>query len=292
MAQKLINFNGLYGDTLAPLLPNFIHYEVLETRCKMYDWEIKTHLHTDLYQLFVLQEGENILLIGNEEITLPSPSIVLIPTNTLHGFHFQPQIIGSVITFSESFLEILFKEFPQIILELNQLRYFSFNDHEVIFEHIAQLQTEIIRELEEDNKGKQLVVQSLFQLLFVKIYRFIITQKEAFSHSDNRTLQYFQGFQKSIKRSIQESKSIEAYSQELGITSVHLNRICKSIAQKSALEMVQEYVINEAKMYLLNTSYTISEISYFLNFKDPAYFTRVFRKKTGISPTGFRSNSV
>lgn len=290
MSQKLVNFNGLYGDTHAPLLPNFIHYEVLETRCKMYDWEIKKHLHTDLFQLFVLQEGDNILLVGDDEVILPSPSIVLIPTNTLHGFHFQPQIIGSVITFSESFLEILFKEFPQIILELNQLRYFSFKEHEAVFGQIAALQTEIIGELEEEKKGKQLVVQSLFQLLFVKLYRFIITQKEAFNYSDNRTLHYFQGFQKSIKRSIQESKSIEAYAHELGITSVHLNRICKSIAQKSALEIVQEYVVNEAKMYLLNTSYTISEISYFLNFKDPAYFTRVFRKKTGVSPTEFRGN--
>jgi len=288
MSQKLVNFNGLYGDKYAPLLPNFIHYEVLETRCKMYDWEIKKHLHTDLFQLFVLQEGDNILLAGDDEVILPSPSIVLIPTNTLHGFHFQPQIIGSVITFSESFLEILFKEFPQIILELNQLRYFSFKEHEAVFEQIAALQTEIIRELDEEKKGKQLVVQSLFQLLFVKLYRFIITQKEAFNYPDNRTLHYFQRFQKSIKRSIQESKSIEEYAQELGITSVHLNRICQSIAQKSALEIVQDYLITEAKKYLLNTSYTISEISYFLDIKDPAYFARIFRKKTGVSPSAFR----
>ena len=47
---------------------------------------------------------------------------------------------------------------------------------------------------------------------------------------------------------------------------------------------------NEAKKYLLNTNYSISEVSYFLNFKDPAYFTRLFKKMTGVTPSEFRKN--
>jgi AraC family transcriptional regulator, transcriptional activator of pobA len=89
---------------------------------------------------------------------------------------------------------------------------------------------------------------------------------------------------------LHESKSIEEYAKELNITAVHLNRICQSIVQKSALQIVQDYLINEAKKYLLNTSYSVSEVSYFLNFKDPAYFTRLFKKQTGVSPSDFRKN--
>ena len=290
MTKDLINFQGLYGDHKTPLLPDFIHFELLETRSKVYDWEIKEHLHTDLFQLFVLQEGQGILVSEQEEINLESPCIVTIPTNTLHGFHFQPNVKGEVITFSESFLESIFQKKPQLLLELNRLRCLDFKEHDSQFSEISVLQSQIIEELIEEQAEKQLLIQSLFQLLFIRIYRFILSQNKRFTASDNRTLQYFQAFQKSIKQSVQESKSIQDYAKELNITAVHLNRVCQQVAQKSALELVQEYLINEAKKYLLNTSYTIAEISYFLNFKDPAYFTRLFKKRTGVSPSEFRKN--
>ena len=135
---------------------------------------------------------------------------------------------------------------------------------------------------------KQAVIQALFQLFFINIYRFSLSLKSLISVSNNRTLGYFQAFQKSIKRSLQETKSINEYAQELNITAVHLNRICQSLVQKSALQLVQEFLISEAKKYLLNTNYSISEVSYLLNFKDPAYFTRLFKKQTGVSPSEFK----
>jgi AraC family transcriptional activator of pobA len=69
---------------------------------------------------------------------------------------------------------------------------------------------------------------------------------------------------------------------------MHLNRVCKIVVDKSPLQILHELVVAEAKKYLLNTSYSISEISYFLNFNDPAYFTRLFKKNVGVSPSDFR----
>ena len=42
------------------------------------------------------------------------------------------------------------------------------------------------------------------------------------------------------------------------------------------------------KNTLLNTSYSVSEIAYFLNFSDPAYFSRLFKKVVGVPPGEFR----
>jgi AraC family transcriptional activator of pobA len=286
--KTLINFNGLYGDNHYPLLPDFIHYESLEIRSKMYDWEINEHLHTNLFQIFIIESGSGILVSEQQEINFEAPCLILIPTNTLHGFVFQPNIIGEVLTFSESFLESLFKNSPKILLEINHLNLISFGGNAVIFEQILQYKILIIKDLYEDNIEKQAVIQALFQLFFINIYRFSLSLKSLISVSNNRTLGYFQAFQKSIKRSLQETKSINEYAQELNITAVHLNRICQSLVQKSALQLVQEFLISEAKKYLLNTNYSISEVSYLLNFKDPAYFTRLFKKQTGVSPSEFK----
>jgi AraC family transcriptional activator of pobA len=145
-----------------------------------------------------------------------------------------------------------------------------------------------LNELIDENPEKRNVIQLLFQLLFIQIYRFSILEKQEISISDNKMLNYFKSFQKSIKQTITETKSVENYAKEMSITSVHLNRVCQAIVRKSALQIIHEYLIAEAKKYLLNTNYSISEVSYLLNFKDPAYFTRLFKKQTGVSPSEFR----
>jgi AraC family transcriptional activator of pobA len=53
---------------------------------------------------------------------------------------------------------------------------------------------------------------------------------------------------------------------------------------------VQDYYISEAKKYFSHTSLSIAEVAYQLNFEDPAYFSRYFKKKEGISPREFVRN--
>ncbi|MFX5756507.1 helix-turn-helix domain-containing protein, partial [Acinetobacter baumannii] len=69
----------------------------------------------------------------------------------------------------------------------------------------------------------------------------------------------------------------------------HLNRICNEVRGKSALSIIQEHLIEQAKTYLLHTSYSVSEIAYLLNFEYPNYFARLFKKLNGVSPREFRN---
>jgi AraC family transcriptional regulator, transcriptional activator of pobA len=286
--MKLINFKGLYGEDNFQQLPNFIHQESLETRSKMYNWEINEHIHSELFQLFILKKGSGILISGKQKIELNSPCIITIPSNTLHGFGFDFNVQGEVITFSESYLETILKNAPNILLNIDCLRQIHFIENTVAFDQLSNFITQIIAELNEDLSHKNLTVQALFQLFFTHIYRINILQNGSKKDSDNRTLRHFQAFQKLIRQSIQETKPVNEYAKDLNITPVHLNRICQAIVQKSALQIVNEYLIEEAKKYLLNTDYSITEISYFLNFNDPAYFTRLFKKMTNFSPSKFR----
>ncbi|MCG2907155.1 helix-turn-helix domain-containing protein, partial [Escherichia coli] len=53
-------------------------------------------------------------------------------------------------------------------------------------------------------------------------------------------------------------------------------------------QVVQERVVLEAKRWLSNTETGIAEIAFRLNIEDPAYFTRFFKKQTGLTPGDFR----
>ncbi len=291
MKKNLLNYKGLYGDNNQRDFGDFVHHELLATRSKLYNWEINEHLHTDLFQIFIISSGEGVLIQDNKRINLKAPCTLIIPTNTFHGFEFQSDVNGEVFTISEQFIESIFKNTPLILLELNKVKQYSFNLENHDLNDFIYLKNKIIKTISESNPYKQISLQSLFQLFFIGLYNSQNTFEDQKESSNNRTLGYFHAFQKLIKKTLPESKLIKEYAGELRITPVHLNRICQTLVQKTALQVVHEYCITEAKKYLLYSSYSISEISYLLHFKDPAYFSRLFKKQTGLSPIIFRSNN-
>ena len=126
-------------------------------------------------------------------------------------------------------------------------------------------------------------------LILITLYRISIQSAANIIQSDNRTLSYFYAFQKLIRQSVSKNRSINHLAKKLNITPVHLNRICRTLVQKSALEIVHDYLTREAKNQLFETSKSITEISYALDFKDPAHFSKFFKRMTGTSPREYRN---
>jgi AraC-like DNA-binding protein len=58
---------------------------------------------------------------------------------------------------------------------------------------------------------------------------------------------------------------------------------------KTALELIHLYMISEAKNMLVAGDQSISEIAYQLGFENPPYFSRLFKKKVGITPKEFKN---
>jgi AraC family transcriptional regulator, transcriptional activator of pobA len=286
--KDFIIYKGLYGENTYSPVFDFIHFEPLQARSKMYNWEIDEHLHTDLVQIFVITSGEGLLISERAKIEISGPGVVIIPANTLHGFTFQSNICGDVITLTESYFDNLSKNNLLIFNELAKIKYYDFSKEKENFEMILNFKIIIIKELKETQVEKQTFINSVFTSFFVCVYRLNFAQKSPDKEPDNQTLRYFQAFQKNYRVHLNEHKTVSQYADELNISTVHLNRVCQKVMQKSPIQIINNQIIMEAKKYLLNTSYSISEISYFLNFNDPAYFTRFFKKDVGVSPSDFR----
>lgn len=288
MNTSILKYKGLYGDNQLPFMSDFIHIEGLEVRSKIYEWEISQHIHSDLFQLFIIQKGNGFLISEKKKLTLNSPCLMAIPPNNMHGFTLSEDTVGHVITISDTFLTSLFKEKPHILQEINQLHLLPLEQHPRLLNEIIHIKNNIQQELLDEKTEKLFGLKSYFQILFLLLYRQRQDNDNTTIQSSNKSLLHFQQFQEFIKQSLQNPLTIKAYAKKLNITQMHLNRVCHSVADKSALKIVQDYMINEAKKYLLNTSYSISEIAYFLNFNDPAYFGRLFKKRVGVSPGEFR----
>ncbi|MES2765315.1 MAG: helix-turn-helix domain-containing protein [Bacteroidota bacterium] len=87
-------------------------------------------------------------------------------------------------------------------------------------------------------------------------------------------------------------RSVSFYADKLHITVRHLSHTTKAIFGKSAGEMIDEMVITEAKNLLKNPQYNISQIADALNFSNPSFFGKFFKKRTGKSPSEYRVTIV
>jgi AraC family transcriptional regulator, transcriptional activator of pobA len=285
--KKIINY-GLYGETDKRFVPDFAHFEPLKTRSAVYNWEIKPHIHTQLFQLSFIESGTAAFVnFGEERHALTPPCLVYVPQNTVHGFDFTPDAQGCVIVASVSFIENVFKESPNILFELNKPHILTRELGTKNFDFLSLLAEKIRLELQVEQPERMTALRTYFGFLLMEIFRFS-SEQHAITPNNNRNLSYFRNFQKSIKQTNSLKKTITEYAVELTITPVHLNRICQSIAGKTASQIVQEHLISEAERYLKQSDLSVSEIAYSLNFDNLSYFTRLFKKHLGMSPKVFR----
>lgn len=85
-----------------------------------------------------------------------------------------------------------------------------------------------------------------------------------------------------------KERALQFYASELNITAKYLTETIKEITGKTAGEIVESFVIQEAKMLLNNPELSIAEIAEELNFSDQSFFGKFFKRCTGFSPKNYR----
>lgn len=96
-------------------------------------------------------------------------------------------------------------------------------------------------------------------------------------------------YSETIKLEIQQP-TVHFFANKLNVTPNYLSDTIKHHSGKSALTIIHDYVIEEAKNQLTTSKQTISEISYQLGFEYPNYFSKLFKRKTKLSPSEYRKS--
>jgi AraC-like DNA-binding protein len=96
-------------------------------------------------------------------------------------------------------------------------------------------------------------------------------------------------YSKSTDIEIQQP-SVKYFANKLNITPNYLSDTIRHHSGKSALTIIHDFIIEEAKNKLTNSNLTVSEISYQLGFEYSNYFSRLFKRKTNLSPSEYRKS--
>jgi AraC-like DNA-binding protein len=68
-----------------------------------------------------------------------------------------------------------------------------------------------------------------------------------------------------------------------------LSDLLSKYTGKTTLEHIHLQVVEKARLLLLGSEKTVSEIAYELGFEHPSHFTKIFKAKTGMPPKDFRN---
>jgi AraC family transcriptional activator of pobA len=155
------------------------------------------------------------------------------------------------------------------------------------FTRLDTLCTMIHNEYSRDDADGAVVKQLLIALICIIESD---KRKNTTTAPDNMSIQNrtFRSFLRVLEQHYREPRGVEFYAEKLFMTSRNLNMICQRVIHQSVSEIVETRKLLEAKNLLVTTDKTVAEIGFELGFNEKTYFTHVFKKKAGLSPSDFR----
>ena len=91
-----------------------------------------------------------------------------------------------------------------------------------------------------------------------------------------------------IEANYREKHGPAEYAKLLGMSAQALNKLVKTHFGKTLTLLIRERILKHAKWHLLHTRKPVKELAGDLGFADEFYFSRMFKRATGFSPTAFR----
>lgn len=277
-------------------IPGSRNEDLLISRFKPYS-KIHKHLHYphrhNFYHLLLFTEGSGMHSIDFLNFPVKPYQIYFMVPGQVHSWNFEEPADGFVVNFSNSF-------FQPFLLRPDYLETFPFFSGEAadsVFEIPERLRPQIIdlfNEILNESEGTERLNSDLIRVqlvhIFILIARLASDKVKNISSAYNYTL--LKNFKQLIEKNFLSLKLPKEYAELLYITPNHLNALCNDLLGISAGELIRNRIILEAKRLLVNLNLTISEISLQLNFNDNSYFTKFFKKYTGVTPEEFRKKSL
>ncbi|GAB0117975.1 helix-turn-helix domain-containing protein [Acidisoma sp. 7E03] len=276
----------LYGEPHQAVEDAFVHLEALDDRSRPSEWTIRRHLHVELNHLFVLTAGGGQLLLDDSEIALAAPCLLLVPAGVAHGFRWEEQSAGYVITLASSHLETLTNAYPELRALFRHAMAMPLAEVEITA--VRSRIADMTREYSWSAPGRRAAIDAALLGLCVTALRGIGPANSSQEPAAGRQAGLVARLRQRIEERYRLHEPISAYAEALGVTPFQLRAACRAVARLSPSEMIEQRLMLEAKRSLRYSTLSISDVALSLGFEDLAYFSRFFRRHGGCSPRAFR----
>lgn len=259
---------------------------ICKFRHEFQDKDIPTHSHSDRCELIYLQKGTANLSIDEQAVQAQSGALLIFGTDVLHGGSFRTsersgknerfvlELQGLLLDglpegqlLPTGFHPIVNLDMPGILTSMFQLierEYLAQEDGwETVCLHMLDALFQLIRRGGQP-KLRTPPATSQVQLLADEILAYVHTH-------------------------YCEKISLQSVADNFYISPYYLSHLLREQRNISLMQYIIQLRISEAQMLLRDTDYPIRQIAQMTGYQNFNYFFNVFKKKTGTTPTAYRS---
>ncbi len=287
--------NKRFGvETHNPLITVLDLSEVDPSNLKMTD-----PFRTNLYYISIVKEssvkviyGRNIYDFQDDTMIFVAPKQILKiefddnnPLNVPQGYC----IIFHSDLFKGERLATNIKNYHFFDYRVSEALHLSAEELSVVRGCYGRIQQEIVHAI--DKHSNNLIISNL-ELLLGYCQRFYDRQFITRKIINRDVLSQFEVILNEYFTTGMQAKyglpTVKYCAQHLSLSPKYLGDLIKRETGHSAQEHIQQSIIERSKMILTTTSLSINEIAYSLGFEYPNYFSRLFKKRVGVSPNEYR----
>lgn len=226
--------------------------------------------------LYWFTRGQGRITVAGVTRGYGTHNAIFLPPGTMHGFELGPQVFGTAVFFGRG-SDVTLPDRP-LHLRVRDTAPQA---------ELSGLLDALQRELDGDRPGAARAARHHLGLIGVWIERqgTIAQAEEKRPDAARRLVARYTAL---VERDFATGKGVADYAAELGVTPTHLSRVCNQCCGRSALKLVQDRVLFEARRLLTETDRPVNRIATDLGFASAAYFTRAFQARAGKTPTAFR----
>lgn len=252
------------------------------------------HRH-DFFEVLYLHHGSGYHVIDGNNYEIKPPCVFFMSPGQAHKLELSNDIEGYIFIFTADFY-LLNRRNPNSLIEFpffytihqdNPPLHLT-NPEDVRF--LEALFRQSIAEANANGESKMEMLRSILDL--------ILTTCTARYHENEHLSQKGKGqimvkqFFHLLEENYAQNLPINRYAEMIGVTPSHLTQTVKMLTGKTSSQMIRGKQLLEIKRLLAHTNLSVSEIASQLNFEDQSYFTKFFKRETGLTPLQFRADAL
>ena len=268
-----------------------------EKSCDTYSFDEPVELNCQFYSISFKNIISGELTYGRTKYDCSKGMLLFTAPNQKLSFK-------DIVFSSESYHVAVHKDYIrnlEIYQKIKKYNFFNYNVNEAL--HLSPKEEQIVKDIlknmkieyqnNQDEFSKEIII-SYLETLLKYADRFY---KRQFLDRTNDNKVLFTKFNDILNTYFQQNlfteegiPTVEWMASQLNVSHRYMSDTIKAETGKTAIDQINLFIIDEAKNMLLNPTNSISETAYKLGFEYPQYFSRLFKKKVGMSPTEYINN--
>ncbi|HKK81634.1 MAG TPA: AraC family transcriptional regulator [Prolixibacteraceae bacterium] len=252
------------------------------------------HRH-DFFEVLFLYKGSGTHVIDNNRYQIKPPCVFFLSPGQAHKLEISSDIEGFIYIFTPEFYLInknnqnRLIEFPFFYtIEQDNPPVALGNADDVNFFHY--LFKKGVNVADKQDKASIELLRSILDSILT-FCDSIYPNREALNNKGKGHLLVKQFYQL-VEQNIRNNYSVSQYAGLLSVTPNHLTQTIRLITGRTSVDIIKSKQILEIKRMLVHSDLSVTEIAVYMNYSDQSYFTKLFKRETGVTPLVYRGQSM